>query len=64
MLIINLKNHLVQLTKTLMSVTTLLVCNFQGANSMEGGTYLPRKVKKKSFCYLFCVYCIVNKFFS
>lgn len=55
MLIINLKNHLVQLTKTLMSVTTLLVCNFQGANSTEGGTCLPQKVKKFLLLSFLCI---------
>lgn len=55
MLIINLKNHLVQLTKTLTSVTTLLVCNFQGANSKEGGTCLPQKVKKILLLSFLCI---------
>lgn len=55
MLIINLKNHLVQLTKTLTSVTTLLVRNFQGANSKEGGTCLPQKVKKILLLSFLCI---------
>lgn len=55
MLIIHLKNHLVQLTKTLTSVTTLLVCNFQGANATEGGTCLPHEVKKILLLSFLCI---------